>query len=653
MRENTKDKILGYHKMEPPDRSKPYYQVIKQNLTNIVKYTEVQDTLLDVVLSSQKIVVHTLQFMKMYLLFSYDTQDSLPKIDHAFITNIMKVICDKSTKEPVKKQGRPPKADTLDIKKKFELFYDKHYPSGRIDPISYKNMNTILDYLAIDILTCYETNIKQHYVEYVERFVNVLFEKKERMKSLAKEEVPAFVNMLRKVKNNILNREDVPAELQPHLSKIIPQRAFEKDNLRYDIQCHPQDYLPCMVYMMKHVESTCASVFNVFPLRTDIVPKYIRIDTTTVVHLFVGKENLGTKEEFLTKGNLVKRQADIWDAFFRTNKRCFAAKGYTFNYMIETDGVACSILLVRKDMVGKRFKPTLSTPKELYIDEADLDKLKGKKVVGIDPGKSDLMFCVSKEGDEIKKFRYTQDQRKKETKQKKYRNICDGLKSTTKVDGKTVKEWEAELSAFNRKTLSFDAFKVYAAKKNELNCKLLTFYQQRLFRKLKWNAFMNKKRSEARMTNRFKEIFGSPQDVVIGFGDWEQRKHMKFKEPTKGKGFRTLLKKAGYQVYLVDEFRTSCRCHHCQSHDGICEKFRECKNPRPWKRDKTILRHGLLRCETCERLWNRDVNGSLNIHKIVVDMISKIGRPTYLNRISAATSVAHNQILDEDVKPQL
>jgi transposase len=274
-------------------------------------------------------------------------------------------------------------------------------------------------------------------------------------------------------------------------------------------------------------------------------------------------------------------------------------------------------------------------------------------VVGIDPGKSDLVYCIANDEEEIKKFRYTQNQRRKETKQKKYRDICDGLKSSTKVDGKTIKEWEAELSSFNRKTLSFEAFKVYAAKKNDLNCKLLTFYQQRLFRKFKWNAFMNKKRSEAHMTNRFKEIFGSPQDVVIGFGDWEQRKHMKFKEPTKGKGFRTLLRKAGYQVYLVDEYRTSCRCHYCQSHEGVCEKFRECKNTRPWKRDETILRHGLLRCKTCERLWNRDVNGSLNIHKVVVDTIAMIGRPAYLSRISAAASVAHNHILDEDEKPQL
>jgi hypothetical protein len=46
---------------------------------------------------------------------------------------------------------------------------------------------------------------------------------------------------------------------------------------------------------------------------------------------------------------------------------------------------------------------------------------------------------------------------------------------------------------------------------------------------------------------------------------------MKFKEPTIGIGMRTLFRKRGYQVYLVDEFRTSRRCSNCNG--GICEKF--------------------------------------------------------------------------------
>ena len=42
------------------------------------------------------------------------------------------------------------------------------------------------------------------------------------------------------------------------------------------------------------------------------------------------------------------------------------------------------------------------------------------------------------------------------------------------------------------------------------------------------------------------------------------RKHMKYKEPIKGRGIRTLFKKNGFKTYLVDEFRTSCKCSKCK-----------------------------------------------------------------------------------------
>jgi len=45
---------------------------------------------------------------------------------------------------------------------------------------------------------------------------------------------------------------------------------------------------------------------------------------------------------------------------------------------------------------------------------------------------------------------------------------------------------------------------------------------------------------------------------------------MKFKEATKGKSMRTLFRKAGFQSYLVDEFRTSCMCFKCEI--GICKR---------------------------------------------------------------------------------
>jgi hypothetical protein len=31
---------------------------------------------------------------------------------------------------------------------------------------------------------------------------------------------------------------------------------YQKDNLYYDLQCSPQDYLPCMIRMMNEVEKS-------------------------------------------------------------------------------------------------------------------------------------------------------------------------------------------------------------------------------------------------------------------------------------------------------------------------------------------------------------------------------------------------------------
>jgi transposase len=90
--------------------------------------------------------------------------------------------------------------------------------------------------------------------------------------------------------------------------------------------------------------------------------------------------------------------------------------------------------------------------------------------------------------------------------------------------------------------------------------------------------------------------------------------HTKAKEPVKGKGFRTLFREC---------------------------KIRVCENPRPF-RTGSVLRHGLVSCETCSRLWNRDTNAASNIWKIAVRAIRGEARPRYLARarvsLSGATS---------------
>ena len=87
-------------KEKPPD---DYFKCVKVSLKNVLKHYEInQPKINNTVIKAHKIVIHTLQFMKLYLLNFYDTHKTLPKIDKEFINCCMKIICKEAS------TGRPP-----------------------------------------------------------------------------------------------------------------------------------------------------------------------------------------------------------------------------------------------------------------------------------------------------------------------------------------------------------------------------------------------------------------------------------------------------------------------------------------------------------------------------------------------------------------
>jgi len=640
-------------KEKPPD---DFFKGIKTSLKSVLKHPDVNlPKITNAVIKCNKIVIQVLMFMKLFLLDHYDKHNKLPIINDEFINSCMKILCNEKT------TGRPPKKEIKELKDTLNAFYKSDFqPLIQNENLDYTHMNTILDYLTIDILTMYENNIKFHYVEYVERYVNVLWKKKFIVSKIRKlnitqkekeQRVSNLCSQLRKIKTDLLNIESTNYKSHSMYHKWINEQKkfitpnkeeYKKNNIVYDLMFRPMDYFPCMIKMMKQVEKEEQTISNVFPMRSEVIPKHIRLDTTTLVHLLMTKKQ-GNKSDFLTKGNLKRKEDKIWDFFFRTERKMFHKKYYKFHHMIETDGVSCSLLLLRKDLIGKKLpmmKKGLST--ETYIDElTEYSQLQNKKIVAIDPGKCDLIYCVDDDNKQANKFRYSQDQRRKETKKKKYSKIQLELKKE-KINGKTIIEWETELSKLNRKSLKIQKFKEYIQKKSEINNILYKFYETYIFRKLRLQSYRNAKKSEQKMINQFKKIFGNEKDVVVCFGDYEQKRHMKFKEATKGKGMRTLFRKAGFQTYLVDEFRTSCMCSKCEI--GICKKTMVRKNPKPYRTGNIIV-HGLICCKNGCGYWNRDVNGATNIYKIAYNAINNKTRPNYLSR-SKNTSTG----LDEPVK---
>ncbi|KAH9257656.1 hypothetical protein BASA81_004105 [Batrachochytrium salamandrivorans] len=596
---------------EPPDK----HRSIKQSLKNVVRrpprHSEPSSTLSH---ASHRITVHALQFLKLYLLSCFENGVKLPLVTEHLVVSIMNVLCEESERQESERQesghqetrGRRCNSDTLLLKQKLLEFHREHYKLTMTDPkekLGFTNKAQLLQYIAVDVVKDYENNLKLHFVQHLIRFLEFVYKKSEVMATGNKQARAKLFVDLRAARDFVLFQPKasskrvrlsgpveapvMPPRLADHMKHIVPQRRFQEGSVHYDIQCSPQDYLPCV-----H-------------------------DATS---------GLGAKYKLLK--DIIGNKDAVWRSVFHLERKCFAPRRATST----SSPTPCRQTGSRARCCGTRRAPEkkkrLARKRELLALPKDLKRVRpepsakraelyvaptesSKRVVGVDPGKSDLIYCSSGTGPGDW-FRYTQNQKRHETGEKKHRARGPRWQERS---WRGRPWWIGRRSTFSRKALTVSAATAYFTKKNEVNARLFPHYEQEAYRVLKWRAFVNRRRSEDRMVNRFRDKFG-------------------------GRGHAEVFLRAGYEVVLVDEFRTSCTCFACEG--GACEKFRVVENPRPWMRAKRpmVLRHGLLRCKTCERLWNRDRNGSLNIMRCA--QAARLGgqRPSYMTRNFSAARPA-------------
>ena len=177
-----------------------------------------------------------------------------------------------------------------------------------------------------------------------------------------------------------------------HLQHILPKNI--KKSVHYDVKVKPFSYLKGILYMNCVLEEQERKLFQPIPLRNDIIPKYITLDTASIVSLFCPeKDKNGQKSK---KGELLKNikenQRDIWSSFINLNNKIFRNKHYQFSYQLQTDGVGCSLLFIRKDLVenkkwGSKI-PVIEEKEYPYLEalnDNELNELKPRKIIGCDP----------------------------------------------------------------------------------------------------------------------------------------------------------------------------------------------------------------------------------------------------------------------------
>lgn len=624
-------------KKKDPDENYDYMKTNKDNIKNIIRDKNNIDLINDIVININKIVIHSYNFLKLYLIYLYENNIDFPTIDKEFICDIFKVITKRKCNSGGYREDNMPNQQ-----KELLNFYNQHYKETIYENeiLYYDKMSYILAYEAIDMITNINNNIQEHFIKHLNKYVNLSFDLKGQRNNIdkitkdkleRKEQKKQLYDEFNKIKNDlIICNNKFTSNIKYHewiienKKHIIPnKKTFDKNNILYDIKSNTQDYLKSFMYIgimlekiynIEDKNNHMIRLFNVLPLRTNIIPKNIVIDTCGLIQNLLGDEPTAQHLKNYKKDD---NQYTLWNKLFKLNKKVFNKNKYSFNFMIRTDAISCSILFIRNDANGK---PLKKCPKNItkyednmnYIENIEWNETnKNKKIVVADPNLTDLIYCGSKdENNNLETFRYTQNQRRLETRTNKYSKIFDTVNKETIILDKSIKELETILSNLNSKTNNYDDFKKYIIEKNKLNALLYSHYEKEFFRKFKLNRFINTQKSESKMIKNFTNKFGNSKDIIFAIGDYSKGSYnMKGLEPAICKKFRRIFKNAGIETYLINEFRTSKLCNNC--HNEL-EYF--------MKRNNKFI-HGLL-CHTdnqhkCEIIHNRDKNAVQNMLYII------------------------------------
>ena len=568
-------------------KSKHKYKSIKCSLKSVTVSNNIIEKINKIVLDINEVMIRTYQFIKLYILANYEENLTLPNVTNFdFISMCVRTCCINDTR------GNNIGEENNKVLKKLNEFYDVHFKSiykTKCNVVGYSN---ILNSCKDEIITAYTNNIKMNFLKFVKKYMFEIFynlDKNEKEKN--SEEVKINKAYLRKqigilinddCENNLENskcEEKYKAYFTAIKNKIFPINSSKKGIVE-DIEDNPNKYFSYMIFINKELEKMKAKTFNCFPLRTNVVPSSINMDTLSIITLFTqtSSENKNGKEKGISKilkDNISIFYNKIWESIFNLNGKQFKwNNSYKFNHTISTDGVNITILMVDKNLDGVDLHKEKTNDFFAYVDSLgktedgwnkEQMKTEMKKLlelhtlVAIDPGKNPdiLHMCnyVNPENSEkVKFFKYTTKQRLHEMDTIKNRKILRKYKN----DNKKIIESEKSLNKYSSKTCDLKKFIEYVKIKHETNSIIKPYYEKEFIRKMNLRSYINKLRSETKLVNNIKKIYKeNGKEILLVYGDWCRSTQMKGVISTPMIGLKRRLLQ-DFKIMNFNEFRTSC-----------------------------------------------------------------------------------------------
>jgi hypothetical protein len=613
------------------------FRTIKVPLKKILKHYElIQPKFTESVLRVNQFATLSYEFIKLYILTKFDNNEIIPKINKAFITKIYSLIGQGSAK------GRKCQKKNDEL----QIFYDNIFSKIYPEKLNSSHLSYVLPILSDEIIRCLETNIKTHFIKYIQKYVNVIIKapllKKIKTSNYTKDERKPLYQILntemRAIKSDLINQKCEQSNIKYHewlnieINKLFPFRV--EKSIAYDVKVSPQKYIIPAIMINKAIEALGKTPYQVFCQRSNLIPKTITLNTSGLIEVINDKKKEIYKVGYSEMNNNARKyQKQTWREILKLeNKQIFDHKDYVFYNQIQTDGVCANILFINKNYINKKYGEKLPSYNEdidfeikqlEQLSKIECDAYKNKILLGIDPGKKDILTMINENG---RTYSYSNCRRRNDTYTKRSNQITLNEKKNNGII-----ELETKLSSHNKKSLLANKFISYLSEKKNSLIKLRRFYENPLFRKLTLRRFCRTKSSEDKMLNEIEKHYGKKEDLILGLGDWSVNSspnQMKGCMPTPNKGLIKLLKKR-FTVLSVDEFRTSKLYNKDLSKELINVKVKR------GKKNKSI--HTLLTPTRNPNgvMLNRDVNASRNILKILKTYLNSQTRPLEFCRTKA------------------
>ncbi len=282
----------------------------------------------------------------------------------------------------------------------------------RLDKEYLKNKKFSLHYLT---KLCEQINEQNEKIKYSKKSnSNIFLEELKNIKEFETTFNKVKGKILKIFKNELNDTNEIPLVLKSILNikdQIIPK--LEKEYLD-ELKDKPEKFIQNMIFMNKYFEENKIKTFNVFPTRSNVIPKHITLDAASISVIFCNNKYSSIEEH----------KKEIYQSVFKFPNSYFSMNNkYKFTGTIQTDGISLSILYM---------------PNEQYLKKVNVDIKKHKA--------KDEMFTLKKEKrgyeNEIKNLSKKSKKNKKEIDKlnKKLKDLNERILEKTKIKKEKEKE---------------------------------------------------------------------------------------------------------------------------------------------------------------------------------------------------------------------